>query len=392
MGYPTSWRNGAGSFQQGPGSFQTPEPWRPSGGPANDNFSLPLNDNSPRLPPFKAGAFAKGLLSFFGPEAVIQTGLWDIARGLPGFSYPVPPSAQTSKFITTLPLYINWANDKVAAVELEGLKDTRQTGQSKPGATLPPNKITAAGQYVSTWNHYFFSIFLRGDELATYGPSASAADTAAVSFQPLQLPEVFPVPIPWPLIPLRPISPLVYVGGYEAPSTDPLPVANPRPAPRSVSPPKTPRGPAGPKVKERKVKASSGIMKIVHFINEGTEYVEIMQAFYGALPVSAKVHWPSGKIKKSPTVNEQVLALYRNWDKVDLDTALFDAVYGQITDRVWARVGVPGGIAGMGYGQNIGVNRIINQTAGQGVGDILGKVHDQIANLANHILGTTIKT
>lgn len=201
-----------------------------------------------------------------------------------------------------------------------------------------------------------------------------------VTAWPVALPEAFPKPnevrpLPsrtpskgWPRIePLVPGMP-GYEGGY-APS--PLPVAVQWPAAvwtagKDPSVPAKPitqpwqftaRKPSGPRVKEKKVTTGVNASVLGHVLGNVTEFVDIENALWNALPKAYRSRLPKGYgAPKSgvpgwsykgatgfaPNGLDARVAyikgrdLYRHWDKVDIAAAFKNLVRNEVGDRMTA--------------------------------------------------------
>lgn len=356
----------------------------------------------------------------------------------------------TNNWRGNLPLAKRWDNRSEIDLQQETAASipTRLTNQGTTGKpTLQQN--VGAGQYLSTYHIYWVGSPLftwRRDETADYGPAPAniVARNRVVNMGSDGVPLLpLPRPLPHILLPLKRPSgwPQDWAGGYHkpsplnpSPSPDPVapPAPQPRPRPRprprpeprpepsvpplkpwpptpkpdplpwwppvigprpepgtdphpppapppTTRPPMTPRRPPGPRVKERKTKASQGMMNLINFLGDVSEWKDIEDAFYDALPEHLK--------DKRDDALEKAKKLYQHWNEVDLDTALFNAAFDQIADRVWALLGVkyPGR-----YGGAIGANKILSKAYGQQVADYIKKVHDHVADILNRLTGTTI--
>lgn len=352
----------------------------------------------------------------------------------------------------SLPLAKRWDNrsEVYAATETAASLSTRLTGQAVP-IPFPRAQTVGAGAYLSMYHVYWVGSPLftwRADETADYGP-ASATMTArnfvGATDVPLGMPRLGEVPIPHVLLPYRRPSPWPqeWDGGYQTPSrptpaTQPAtsPVPRPRPQPQTqpvpkprpqpgqppvvtrplpdnpplvdptlpwppvvprpqpgtdptpqppvvvspTTPPLTPRRPPGPGVKERKTRAQKALLGLIGVWDALSEYGDVMDAFYDALPENRK--------KKGASPLEKSQALYRFWGEVDLDTAIYNAVFSQVSDFVWAQLGVKGHGR---YGGASGANKILNKAYGKDVGAAIKAVDGHVKAILNAAMGLTIK-
>lgn len=436
-------------------------PLGPPAKPANDNQPPPANDNFPGDllneigPSVPKGGKIADLVKRYNPvEGVLWSGGLSVLNMIPGFARPIPSDEWSvqNNWRGGLPLYKRWSNDGEVHMEVEGnlSKDSRYTNQA---FTPPPRRtiLVANGEYLSTYGIRWAGAPLnvwRKDETATYGPAVGGR-TARQYVMPNYSPPS--LPLPFPLVPLRPNDPFIYVGGYHppgdpglqpvqwpqvapkpspetAPAPEPVPEPSPRPGkprprpepgeppiwrpgvdplpplwrppeippviggqpgkpdwtspPIGGRPPLTPRRPPGPNVKERKTRASKGLMQVIKFIDDYTEAQDLLNAFYDALPDYLK-HKGASDIEKGKT-------LYQHWNDVDLDTALFNVVSNEIQDRVWGGLGIKRPDAR--YGGAIGGNRILTGGEnGKAIRDQLKAVDQHVRDLLNHYFGMSIK-
>ena len=173
--------------------------------------------------------------------------------------------------------------------------------------------------------------------------------------------------LPWPPVVPRP-----------QPGLDPTP--QPPVVVSPTTPPLIPRRPPGPGVKERKTRAQRALLGFVGVWDALSEYGDVMDAFYDALPENRK--------KKGASPFEKSQALYRFWGEVDLDTAIYNAVFSQVSDFVWAQLGVKGHGR---YGGAMGANKILNKAYGKDVGAAIKAVDGHVKAILNAAMGLTIK-
>lgn len=390
MGYPAGYRSAAAralatrGFRQG----GQPKPWQRPVGPANDNVPRPANDNLPRLPGgrFKMSASMARALARLGynPQDLIANGILNALNSLPGFATPKTMSEAAKSGIAMnfngLPLYRQWSSDPVWGFQIEAaaLRDTRQTGQAL-AAVIGNHKtvVVAPGGYLSTFETHWNAgvMAYRHDEIATYGPAAVSTNVNKYIWP--YPPPVFN--IPYTLVPYKRVDPDVYEAGNGEPAG---PDADPVKKPLIF----TPRRPPGPKVKERKTRAQKALISLLEYLGHGTEAVDFMDAFYDALPDKYKVKFKKGEPKWKQEI-AKAKALYANYQHVDLDSALFNALWNNLEDRVYATLG----IKGREYGASQGANRLIGQAFAAAVGDLLGKAKQSTQGGLNTIPGFTLK-
>jgi hypothetical protein len=199
----------------------------------------------------------------------------------------------------------------------------------------------------------------------------------------------YPDPPPYPPIPETPLFP------FPDPNNPPelwrppgvLPGDRPTDLPNPPMPPLPPRRPPPPRTKERKTRAQKGLMTLIKHLGDITEWVDVEKAFHDNLP---KEFQAPGK---NPNPFEMGQQLYLHWDKVDLDSAIFDAAYSQISDYVWAGLGLPGGTGRPGrpsYGGNIGFNRGNAHEVGPQLSHDLQVIHDHVVDVLNQLTGLTL--
>lgn len=367
-------------------SPRLPSPYRPPTRPpaANDNLPRPANDNRParRLPRGMQTRIARGLAGLLGvdPKDILADGVLNVANSLPGFARE--GSAQDWATWNNwsgpggLPLYKVWESKPISGWFKETvLQDSRQTGQAIDPGAMP--SVLFAGQYLSGYYLYRISPSgqFRGNEQATWGPAA-AQFTPRAGVRPLGLSvDIWPQPLPWTLQPYREaLLPGVELG--------------PKPAPKPVPQVRfTPRRPPPRGTKERKTRAQRSLMAVVKALDFLTEADDLMNAFHDALPDRFKARWGRGTPK---TVQEalKAQAVWRHWKHVDLDTAIFNAVWNQVEDQVYGRLGLPAGM-GRRFGSNQGANEVISDHLGGQTSDLLNQAKQITQNAVSRLLGLT---
>lgn len=401
MGYPVQgYRNSAARTLGSGASFQKappptpPKPWQLPARPANDNIPRPSNDNVANRPgakfkPSLSGRQLRGVLTFgLDPESVLAKGLLNAMNSMPGWAQPMNREMAQYTNWDGLPLFKLWQNGPSGALGIEssGTASTRQTGQALGNPPYAQTQTIPPGFYADTFRVYKIDpVNWRADELATYGPApASGAKPRQYTYglATVGTPYLFPYTLPYGLQPYREPSPFPesWVGGNEAPQPLVSPVSRP--------PPMVPRAPPGPRVKERKLKAGGTIGAVVRFLSAGSEAADLMDAFYDALPEKYKTSMKGKKKWEQELAKGQ--QLYQHWDKVDLDSALFNAVWNQAEDMAWGQLGIKTKPLGLHYGQTVGANRLIGGAAGGQLSSLLSKAEAATKATVSSVTGLTL--
>lgn len=179
--------------------------------------------------------------------------------------------------------------------------------------------------------------------------------------QPYPWPSPFPKPVPFPAVPDQP---------QQAPNGDPI--RGPGPSPVPSAPPVLPH-PPGRGVKERKVRVHPVLrFALRHVVGTVTERVDDIMCAIEALPKAlrpkpvwvpgpgvqdggelqrprkkgkANYRWTPQGWKhetgryRAPTVQEDLDALYRHWDKLDVGKFLLCLAKNEIEDAIIGRLG-----------------------------------------------------
>lgn len=149
---------------------------------------------------------------------------------------------------------------------------------------------------------------------------------------------------PWPPFVVR--TPLTEFRGLPGPDI----VGTPGRKPMTISPPsRHERRPPGKRTKEKKVFISAGKGVVVGFYNLNTEFKDVVEAFWEALPLKYRTLpkgyiLPKGVVRKfkkkpMPTIPEMLKDLYRNWEHLDGQEVIENLVKNEIGDRVGAAIG-----------------------------------------------------
>lgn len=381
MGYPVPGYRSNAAREMSQGGFQRPEakPYRlpKPGGSANDNSPPPANDNGFRPP--KRASIPRGLtlkvVQMFGsPVGAIQNTIFDQWAGL-SRDGQAAPELQKNTFYGGLPLaqFCKAGGPSSFANVSKLFFKQCLTGQAvtpNGGANL------LAGQYLRVYNTYKIapSGAYRGDVLAAYGPAPRSMNIRVPTFRPSTHTFVWP------------FTPKPFLGNLPNPNV----IRGPKPEPTPYAPPPmTPRRPPGPGEKENKLKSNRTLVKVMGLLNAGTEGIDLMDAFYDALPDQYKAKFKKGMNKGQQEI-AKAKALYRHWDKVDLDTAIFNALFSNLVeDRVYALLGLPTKPLGRSYGTNMGVNKLFSPLV-SGAKPLLDSAKQFSAGSLNN-LGFTIK-
>lgn len=173
--------------------------------------------------------------------------------------------------------------------------------------------------------------------------------------------EVAPQPKPWarpvypPIVFDFPVpAPVTFVPGtsrHPKPGTDPgtTPAPGPKPGTRPGIPPDIGLDlPPKTRVKERKARAVNQIWSLLIHIGPITEGFEALAAVHKALPPECqtgtyKLHGKGGKVfykkRRKPTPLQMSNDLYKCWDKLDINKALWELFKEQMTDLVYGKTG-----------------------------------------------------
>lgn len=364
MGYPSAYRNGARKYSSG--GFQNPvevPPGRRPGKPANDNWPTPANDNDPgaggggiRLPKgaawpgFAADAAEEALTRILPPQAKAA---WQLGKALIWFNgefanrnlageLQVPAGWKQGCGPNTPPLAYNlqYAFFNTGTATVCGLGgQALGTGSVAPGAKWDRVLYAKAVRQANSFRWFNISWWGRTDPLAK-----------PITYHVPVYPNIFPHIYP-DVVPATVTNPMpAYVPapqGNEVPAYRPLPAKVPAVNPRSsvyvrprtsaspvVDPGSKPvvvvnpgkvldpiRRPPGKGVKERKVRArgalaalNGGLGVAAKIYEDAKFYNDVLNAWYNALPSSMR--------ERGLRPDQKALALYRNYDKIDVNKAI----------------------------------------------------------------------
>lgn len=368
------------------GNRPTPKPYQRPTGPANDNIPKPANDNRPPRPP---PGFTRrpmnpaqlGRMAFRGFAAgQLGDAFLGVLNNLPGYAQPLTVSEKDwgriqNQGMANMPVYIVWDLAAPGGITAEAfsLRNSRQTGQAVAPNAMP---TIAPGAFASSRLWYYTPLgLLRANEQVTYGPNPATQNTRIARYNwPIgtPTPTAFPKPVPWPLQPYK-WQPLADTGLTVHPNKAPRPVPN-----------FVPKRPPGPGVKERKTRAQKILLALVGILDAFTEAEDLLDAFHDALPDRFKSKLPKNKLKADEA---KLRDLYAHWDKVDLDSALFNAAWNQVQDYVYGKMGlkVPGR-----FGGAQGANQLMSDAFGDAQHDLLKRANQQSKELFNRLTGLTI--
>jgi hypothetical protein len=129
--------------------------------------------------------------------------------------------------------------------------------------------------------------------------------------------------------------------------------------------------------KETKVRMSRQVGAMVHAFNEYTEFQDFVDALYKAIPKGAcKAAYKSAG--QQPTSAQKEMAVYACFKQINLQQAIFNVMWQNVTDRIWAMIGLPTKEAGMAYGTNAPINIALGHYLSKPVGNSL-KYVEQVA-------------
>jgi len=154
------------------------------------------------------------------------------------------------------------------------------------------------------------------------------------------------------------------------------------------------------RTQEKKLKMSKGVGSIVHLFNEFTEVEDLIRALYKGLakdsPCAKKVRAKalSDYVQKGgsrqPSVAAQAWALANCSKDIDWNVAIFEALWANVEDRVWAMLGLPTKEAGLPYGANAPVNVALGKVLGHQVSGGTKAVHELVATTLRDKFGIDV--
>ena len=184
---------------------------------------------------------------------------------------------------------------------------------------------------------------------------------------------VGPRPIAPPAtVPVVPTLPESSVGGQPAaPTTVPRPMTgvyvwSPGGLRPVVSTVPTVRTVPDTLTQEKKLKMSKGLTSLILSFNATTEYADMVDALFDGLETSPCKSMagprPSTAVKADAII--RCAATQMNWSQ-----AVFNLIWANVEDAVWAKMGLPTKEAGLPYGMNAPVNIAIGMAMGDSIAD-----------------------
>lgn len=363
MAYPAAYRSSrARVLAGGGGSFQSPTPWKrlQESLPANDNVPRPANDNlpkPPKLPAPKAALARKLGFRIAGKVAtrfipIVGWGLlaYDLYKGLqwlreqtntgtagwttgygPCGNIAVGPSAVTQSTCNFNGVYARASFAAGLAAKhqvISGVAPNRTFRVTYFDVDTTPLNVS----FASHRSRYRATIHESVWDGSTY-PYQQTDNTWA---RPAHDPFARPIPyLPPNMLPIGQPSPLVGPMPYRAIPHQPqnqFYESGPRNVPRPQPRPERKR--PGPRVKERKSRTRVAAAVIQKMGHTATEALDVLQAFYNALPRSVRK-----KLGSNPSPQEMAKAVYDNYEQIDMSDLLFELLWNHFGDQVIGRLG-----------------------------------------------------
>lgn len=117
---------------------------------------------------------------------------------------------------------------------------------------------------------------------------------------------------------------------------------------------------------EKKLKMSKGMQSLVLSFNATTEYNDMVDALFDGLETSPCKSM-AGAMPNTAAKADAVIrcaASQMNWSQ-----AVFNLIWANVEDAVWAKMGLPNKEAGLSYGTNAPVNIAIGMAMGDSIAD-----------------------
>lgn len=111
---------------------------------------------------------------------------------------------------------------------------------------------------------------------------------------------------------------------------------------------------------DTKLRMSRGLAGMVTMFNEFTEFEDFVEALFRALPKSCQSAAGGGKA----SLADQLGALGDCGKRINWNEAVFNIVWMNFTDEVWAKLGLPTKEAGLPYGANAPANIALGKAMG----------------------------
>lgn len=117
---------------------------------------------------------------------------------------------------------------------------------------------------------------------------------------------------------------------------------------------------------EKKLKLSKGMTSLILSFNATTEYADMVDALFDGLETSPCKSMagprPSTAVKADAII--RCASTQMNWSQ-----AVFNLIWANVEDAVWAKMGLPTKEAGLPYGMNAPVNIAIGMAMGDSIAD-----------------------
>lgn len=365
MTYPVAYRRqaralGAGRLSRGsqgsakpkpvaptPPKPWTPKPWQPPGPGDNDN-NRPVR-RRPIVPGVPRGQFPfwkyglGRIVPFPLGNQQWDAGNWQLLCGILG---PIPPHS-IQKFLSTGggSTSCGLLNQAFGS---QFVHDTFQAAATyqilRPRVSLlymrPDN---GRYQIAASWQRPGVGVDPNIIPKRKYIPIEVPTPIAPPWSPPIQGPVVRPRPRPWgrPELPPPPVEE-IHPRGNDLPGnrTNPPPWVNPWNPPKPWSPPIAPprpgRKPPPPRNKERKIRSSEALLKLLliaaMWYDDILFGIDILKAFHDALPAELRA------AGKKPLPQDMANALYKNWAKVDINTAIENVLSAVMWEKLGGQV------------------------------------------------------
>lgn len=117
---------------------------------------------------------------------------------------------------------------------------------------------------------------------------------------------------------------------------------------------------------EKKLKMSKGMQSLILSFNATTEYADMVDALFDGLETSPCKSM-AGAMPNTAAKADAIIrcaASQMNWSQ-----AVFNLIWANVEDAVWAKMGLPTKQAGMSYGTNAPVNIAIGMAMGDSLAD-----------------------
>lgn len=393
MAYPVAYRGGSGARAAAaaiPRGFQ------------------PLGRGLPLSPWFKGGLRVAGRFAGAAGLAITAVEFYRWWAGSGGWA-PSGFYQRKTCFVAPIKLVTSTGVTGWSSIS-EAFKDTCLFNQGTLGTSLA-TPIGAATKHVAMLRDYgpylpsFPAIHSRYTATIWSRAAAGAQTWKPSVVPPVWLPAQYVGPTVHPMaVPVgqpvaRPVAPPV-AWPYGKPKTPAYPEdsvggqpawAAPRPyAPGIVVTPTGTRPTTVPDIravsavgtKEQKLRLNKGIGTFVHLFNQATEFGDLVDNLYKSLKKDSPC-----KAKGPVNAAFKADAVYRCFGDIDWDDAIFNILWNDVEDRIWAMVGLPTKPADLPYGTNAPVNIALSKVLGQPVSDGLKAVEAATRTLMERMTG-----